>query len=337
MDPITQGAVGLAASRLSAKRSDNWLAALIGVMSGMAADIDILIKSQHDPLLALEFHRHFTHSLIFIPIGAFICALLLHGLLPAYRKRMPFSRTWLYATAGYATHALLDACTTYGTQLLWPFSNMRVAWNIISVIDPIFTLTLISLLIIALIKNAKSWFIGAAGFALAYLSLGTWQNHRATEVAEQLAHSRGHQGINLGVKPSFANIIVWKSVYEHEQRYYVDAIRVFEKTRVIEGSSSEKLNLGKHFPWLKPESQQAKDIERFRWFSNGHLGLDPENPNRIIDTRYSLLPNEITGLWGIELDPNASGDEHIKYTEDRGEPEEVRKKASQLWEMVKGN
>ena len=30
-----------------------------------------------------------------------------------------------------------------------------------------------------------------------------------------------------------------------------------------------------------------------------------------------MLPNKITGLWGIELNENANKDEHIKYVTNR--------------------
>lgn len=57
------------------------VAGVLGLLSGLAPDLDALIKSQSDPLLALEFHRQFTHSLFFIPIGSLICALVLHHLI----------------------------------------------------------------------------------------------------------------------------------------------------------------------------------------------------------------------------------------------------------------
>ena len=37
------------------------------------------------------------------------------------------------------THPLLDSCTAYGTQLFQPFWDYRVAFNNISVVDPIYT------------------------------------------------------------------------------------------------------------------------------------------------------------------------------------------------------
>jgi len=103
--------------------------------------------------------------------------------------------------------------------------------------------------------------------------------------------------IKLEAKPSFANLLVWKIVATTEDKYYVDAIKVGLADAVIfEGDSVDKLDIDRDFPGLDKTSQQAKDIERFRWFSNGYLAMSPTKENTVIDMRYSMLPNEIKGL-----------------------------------------
>lgn len=336
MDPITQGVVGVSASQLVATRKEKTLAALLGFFSGMAADLDVLIYSPTDPLLGLEYHRHFTHALIFIPIGALLCTLFFRAILKKRLQALSFKRTYLFAFVGYATHAVLDACTTYGTQLFWPFSNARVAWNNVSVVDPLFTIPLLLLMVFAVRRRATVIAVVGASYAVAYLGLGVLQNNRAMNYAEQLALSRGHTPINLGVKPSFANIVVWKSVYEYQDRYYVDAIHISTKSKIYLGNSTPILDLQQHFPWLDANSQQAKDIERFRWFSNQHLGLDPDNSNRVIDIRYSLIPNKMTGMWGIVLNENASIDQHVVWNTTRPVGAAAWQRVRELWSMVLG-
>ncbi|MCV5224382.1 metal-dependent hydrolase, partial [Escherichia coli] len=83
-------------------------AGVLGVASGMAPDLDVLIRSSSDPLLFLEYHRHLTHSLLFIPFGSFLCALVLYPLF-AKRRELNFQQSWFYCALGYSTHALLDA------------------------------------------------------------------------------------------------------------------------------------------------------------------------------------------------------------------------------------
>lgn len=334
MDPLTQGVLGTTASQLVARPRQKLAAAVLGFFSGASADLDVLIRSDSDPLLALEYHRQFTHSLIFIPLGALLCALFFYALFS--RRRFSFAHTYLFCLVGYATHALLDACTTYGTLLFWPFSHARVAWNTVSVVDPLFTLPLLLFTSVALLRRSTAWAIIASCYVLAYLGLGAIQNQRAEAVAYKLAASRGHSVMNLGVKPSFGNIITWKSIYEHQGRYYVDAIRVLGSSQVFEGSSTDKLDLQTHFPWLDDASQQAKDIDRFRWFSNQHLAIDPDNPLRIIDIRYSLVPNRLDGMWGIELNPHAAEKEHVRWTTTRPDGDEIAASIGELWALIKG-
>ena len=333
MDPLTQGVIGGVASQLVTTPRDKLTAGVLGFLSGMAADLDVLIRSDTDHLLALEYHRQFTHALVFIPLGALLCAMIFYALL--LRRRMSFSRTYLYCLIGYATHALLDACTTYGTQLFWPFSNARIAWNNVSVVDPLFTIPLLVVFALALIRGSKRWAWLGAIYAFSYLGLGVVQNHRAYAVAEQLAADRGHQAIKLSLKPSFANIVVWKSVYQDKDRYYIDAIQVLGEPRVFAGTSVQMLDLDRHFPWLDHDSQQAKDIERFRWFSNQHLAIDPDNRNRIIDIRYSLIPNRVDGMWGITLTQHASPQDFAQWSTSRPTGSAAMQNVGLLWEMIK--
>ncbi|TDG13685.1 metal-dependent hydrolase [Seongchinamella unica] len=332
MDPLTQGTLGAALPQATADRRLAGSAALLGFLAGMAPDLDVLIRSPSDPLLFLEYHRHFTHALIFIPFGGAICALVLHVLL-GRRRGLSLGQSWLFCTLGYGTHAVLDACTTYGTMLLWPFSDERFAWNTISVIDPLFTLPLLLAVVLAAIWRKPVLARYGLAWAVLYMGLGLVQRDAAVAMGYELAAERGHQPLRLEAKPSFANILLWKTVYETEDRYYVDAVRATVRPRVYAGSSVEKLVLDRDMPWLDPQSQQARDVERFRWFSNGYIARDPVYSNRVIDIRYSLLPNQIDPLWSIELKPGAAPRDHVLYRTHR---EGGRERVPMMWDMITG-
>ena len=263
MDPVSQGVLGAAAAQSVARRlrqpdsssasqpngNPLLLAAVLGAAGGMAPDLDVFIQSADDPLLFLEFHRHFTHSLLFIPIGALIVALPGAWLL---RNRLSFASCYLACLFGYATHGLLDACTSYGTQLLWPFSSERVAWNNIAVVDPLFTLPATSLMLLAILQRTRTWAVCALLWMMSYLMMGAVQRDRALAAGEELAASRGHQPSRLEVKPSFANLLLWKLVYEQDGRYYVEALRTGIEVTHIPGDQVAKLDLSLHLPWLDP-------------------------------------------------------------------------------------
>ena len=313
MDPLTQGALGAALPQAGgAKPKTIVIAGVLGFLSGMAADLDVLIRSPADPLLFLEYHRQFTHSLVFIPVGGLILALVLHWAL-GRRWQLGFWQTALFCTLGFATHALLDCATSYGTMLFWPFSEERIAWRIVSVVDPLFTLPLFGLVLAAALKRKPALARMGLAWALAYLALGAFQHQNALQMGRNIAAERGHSPMRLEVKPSFGNILVWKTLYEADGRYYVDAVRAGVAPRTFPGSSLPKLNLAADLPWLTPGSQQARDIERFRTFSMDFIAQDPAWPGRIIDVRYSMIPNQMAALWSIEVRRNVSQTDHVEF------------------------
>ena len=326
MDPLTQGTLGAILPQSIAKKQSILWATVCGLLAGLAPDLDVLIRSESDPLLFLEYHRQFTHSLIFIPVGGSLVGLALHFLI-GRRKGYSFNATLLFSNLGYATHALLDACTTYGTVLLWPFNDVRFAWNLISIIDPLFTLPMLLMAVIGLVFRRPSYSKIGIAWCVLYLIFSIFQHRSALLMGQEIASKRGHEPVHLDAKPSFANVIVWKIIYEFEGSYYVDAVRVGYKPSVFEGQSIPKLDVGVDFPWLDRDSVQARDIERFRWFSRGYLARDPDFPMRIIDIRYSLVPNEISSLWSIELAADDQN-QHVDYLGHRGS-------AIESWEKLK--
>ena len=54
-------------------------------------------------------------------------------------------------------------------------------------------------------------------------------------VGAELAAQRGHTPIRLEVKPSFANILLWKVIYESYGGYYTDAVRAAFKNSCNHG------------------------------------------------------------------------------------------------------
>jgi inner membrane protein len=316
MDPVTQGVLGASVPQAISQKKTIIAASLFGAVSGMAPDLDSFIRSDTDPLMYLEYHRQFSHSLIFIPIGALVCALVFYFLL-ARRWQISFKLTYLFCLLGYATHGLLDACTSYGTQLLWPFSYERFSWNTISIVDPLFTLPLLALVITGLKKKKPLFGQLALCWVIMYQSLGFYQHQRVAEAGAQLAEQRGHTPIRLQVKPSFANLLLWKVIYELEDGYYTDAVRAAPTLTIYPGEFIPKLDIERDLPWLDKDSQQANDLARFEWFSQGFLSLDPNNPLRVIDMRYSLVPNEATGMWSIWFNKQAGNTDHVEIKQDR--------------------
>lgn len=315
MDLLTQGLLGAALSQSIAKKEEVRLATGAGFFAGLIADADILISSASDPLLNIELHRHFTHSIFFIPLGALIAALILWPVL----SRLPnikvpsFKRLYVFCFLGYSLSGFIDACTSYGTHLFWPLNDDRISFHLISIIDPIFT----GILIFAVIKAWRNYHPRIAHIGLmicgAYLLLGVFQLNRATDLAIDLADSRQHNIKKLVVKPSFANILLWRSTYISNNTIYADAVRAgITENKIYPGSSVALFVPKRDAIGIPKDSILYADILRFKKFSDGFIAMEPDKEDLLGDMRYSMLPNKIGTLWGITLDKNKL-DQHAYY------------------------
>ena len=313
MDPVTQGAFGAIFAQTISEKKKILLGSIVGCCAGLAPDLDIFIRSASDPLLKLEYHRQFTHSLVFIPIGALIVTFFSRIF---FKKYLSWGETYFFSLLGFATHGLLDACTSYGTQLLWPFSDERISWNYISVVDPFLTIPVILAIIFAIIMKNKYLTLFGILYILIYLTFGAIQENRAEFVGKSIANLRGHEIKDLTAKPSLGNLFLWKTIYEDSGFYYVDAVRLFANSEYCQGTKIKKLDLLNDFSELDKKSQQYKDIKRFNWFSQGYLGKGIDK-NIITDVRYSAVPNEVDGLWGIRINSNKPVSDHIDWVVNR--------------------
>ncbi|MGD9095284.1 MAG: metal-dependent hydrolase, partial [Chromatiales bacterium] len=225
---------------------------------------------------------------------------------PFVRRHLSAGRLYLFSLAGYSMSGALDAFTSYGTHLFWPFSDERVALNIISIVDPVFTLILLVTLLTGLQLGQRKVAFAGLFLCMMYLGMGFVQLQRAGQVAEDLRDKRGHLAMQSVVKPTLANLVLWRSVYIHEDRIHVDAIRVglFDAVRVFEGESVARFSLDRDLPQLDESSVLYADIVRFLSFSDGYVALDPMQANVVGDIRYSMLPVSARPLWGIVIDPD---------------------------------
>jgi inner membrane protein len=333
MDPVTQGALGAAASQaVFGKRLGRW-SLPIGWASGMLADVDVFVPGAADPLFAWTFHRSVTHSLVFIPIGAFLAAL---PFLAARSLRERWRELYTASFLGYATHALLDACTTYGTLLMWPFSDVRVSWDVISIVDPIYTLLLIAGVVwSAARRSPRPAWLGLA-CASAYMALCAFQHARAVEVQERVVATRGHHASAARVLPTLGQNVLFRSIYRTpEGVMVVDALRV-----PLIGAPT--LRAGGRLDVFDPADEKLaeravdpgrmrRDLARFAWFTDGYWARTPAEPALVGDMRFAGDTAGLDPLWGIVIDP--ADPVPVRAAEGRGER---FLDASALWREIAG-
>jgi inner membrane protein len=182
VDPLTHLATGVICSQLLPAPS-RWWAAAAGAIFALVPDVDYFCIFW-DRLAFIRYHRGFTHSLVALPLFALAGALLgrfLGG--PRWFKPL-----LILGLAVLASHLLLDLVTSYGTQLLSPFSRRRLALDWIFIIDPHFTALLLAGAIAALVFPLWGPRIGAGFLATAtvYLLVCAAYHHQGLNLAQQV-------------------------------------------------------------------------------------------------------------------------------------------------------
>lgn len=215
MDPVTQVALGAAIGtatigrKVGARRG-----AVIGGVIAELPDLDILLPAA-TPLDAFVDHRGATHSIL-------MCALatpLFGEALLRLDRRLRGHRWLAYgmAFAALATHAVLDAFTTYGTRLWWPLSDYAVSWSTVFIIDPLYTLPLLVAMAIALVQPKRPQVAlraAVAGLLLssAYLGWTILAQQIARERVELALDAAGFAYERVKMIPMPFNSLLWRGV-----------------------------------------------------------------------------------------------------------------------------
>ena len=303
MDTFTHGLLGAAASQAIFGKTLPRSAGLIGFVAGMAPDLDLFLGSGTDPLATILYHRQFTHSLMFIPVGALLVSLLCIWMRPFKGARLA---VYGAAFVGYGLHGLLDACTSYGTVLWWPVSYQRVAWDIIAIVDPLFSITLLVGVLWALIGKRPGPARIAVCCAAVYLGFGIWQWQRAAGVQDQLAAARGHVMEHRRAMPLPGSLVSWRAVYVAAGHIYVDGLYVpWWKSPLVKPGGATRLATFEHVPPTMAERDGTRRVfEVFAWFANGLIAPVDGMASTIGDMRYGADASSLMPLWGMQFDAN---------------------------------
>jgi inner membrane protein len=305
MDPLTHAALGATAAQALLGNRLGRHAWMLGAVGGVLPDADILIRSASDPLLTIEYHRQFTHAFAFIPVGGLAAAA---PWLVQKKHRAQWRPVLAAATVGYATHGLLDACTNYGTQLLWPFVDVRVAWHWVTTIGPLLTLMLLIGAIFAVRGKSRLPAVLALVATLAYIGGAAWQQDRALGVQAQIAAARGQVVDRAEMFPTVGNPIMWRSVYESGGVLHTDRVRMLgsESTRWKPGFTVALQPEHSLPPAELADARVRRDYQRFHYFSAGWVARAPAEPSVIGDARYSLSTESFVPIWGVRFHAGAA-------------------------------
>lgn len=300
MDNLTHAALGLCAG-LAVRRKSAPMAATVvaALIASTLPDTDLLLRSSDDPLMAFRWHRHFSHSLLLWPLLAALAATVAHLL---WRKRgSRWSDLYPPALASGLSHVLNDACTSYGTLIYWPFSEARIAWDSLPIIDIALTLPLVVLGILAWKRGSRTLAIAGTAWFIFYAALGRFQHGRAEDA---LVTHLGIQPTRLAVKPTISNLVLWRGIWEADGQWHTAAIRVgLGGEAIITPGESREV-------WRKDNSltplvgtRARRLLEDFSRFTGGWNSVQLAEDGGVLvgDIRFAMIPLRADPLWGVHF------------------------------------
>ncbi len=208
MDPLTHLATGVICSQLLPAPS-RWWAALAGAIFAVLPDVDYFFI-YWDRLAFIRYHRGFTHSLVAVPLLA-LAGALLGRVLGGPRWFRPLL---ILGIVVLLSHLLLDLATSYGTQLLSPFSRRRFSLDWIFIIDPYFTALLLAGVIAALAWPRWGPRAGAGVLAAAavYLLVCASYHHQALDLARRVFREGNPGGQTVAALPQPFSCRRWQLI-----------------------------------------------------------------------------------------------------------------------------
>tara|TARA_X000001036_G_scaffold303590_1_gene282628 strand:- start:397 stop:1449 length:1053 start_codon:yes stop_codon:yes gene_type:complete len=294
MDSLTQIVLGASVAEATLGKKIGNKAIILGAIAGTIPDLDIVTRFFVDNLTASVMHRGFSHSLIFPFVAAPILAWILKKIYSKYSDVSFYDWLKMFFLA-IITHPLLDAQTTWGTQLFWPF-EWRVAIENIFIIDLIYTLPFLTFLILASFQDRLSkkrrlynslGLIISSAYLLLTLSFKGIAHYNIAKALEE----KNIEYIDINTRATYFNSILWSGQIELEDSYMFTYYSLFDKSMPV---------FTKKFPknhdMLQPFINDKK-IQQLIILSNNHYIMTNEN-NELIFWNLKL------GLKGF--DENAS-------------------------------
>lgn len=331
MDSLTQIVLGAAVGEAVLGKKIGNKAMVLGAIAGTIPDFDIAAGYFTDTVSALEIHRGFTHSIVFAVGVGFLFA----WLLALWDKRATLKEWWWFWFLTFVTHPLLDAHTTWGTQLFWPF-DLRLAYKNIFVIDPLYTLPFLIFLILAMLQkrgsikrrrfNNLGLIVSSSYMVLTIILKGVAYQKFSKALKEQQIEYLG-----LQTKPSPFNTIMWVANVEIEDSFLIGNYSFFDTQPIaFHAHSKNHEALGE----LKNEDKIQRLIKVVEnWYTiterNGQLLFN--------DLRFGLMsvdPNTDKYAFSYILDKENG---ELKITEESKDRSDAKKLLSDLWNRLWGN
>jgi len=334
MDSLTQIVLGAAIGEKTIGKKLGNKALLYGAIAGTIPDLDMLVGKLLDPITAIGIHRGFSHSILFFVLLSPILAWMLCKI--ERKSNIIFKEATVFWFLGLFTHALLDAFTTWGTQLLYPL-DIKFSMHSIFVIDPLYTLPfLVCMLLVMRYErtNPKRQSLTNLGLIISSTYL------LFTVFVQQIVKSKfddrlSEENITYNrkiVKPSPMNIILWNSIIETDEGYYLGDYSFFDTQPITFHFYPKNAD-------LVAGIENEKVVKQLQWISEGWwLITQKEEQVFFNDIRFGLLTADRQNpefSFSYELIEDNNSVQAIEVTnKSRGRAGELLTK---LWTRLKGN
>ena len=208
--------------------------------------------------------------------------LIVYGLLwkkyltvPLQEIDVSYKEWVLFFLLAIGTHPILDSFTSYGTQLLWPFSDMRVAWDNISVADPFYTVPFLVCLLVACFfkrtdRRRALWNWAGIIISSCYMLWTFYNQSKATVVFENYLAKQEIPYEELKVSPSILNNFLWFGVARSGENYY----RGWWSTLDARKETDQMFKIPGNHELLEPHLEE-EDVKVLTWFSDGFYQVVP--------------------------------------------------------------
>ena len=288
MDSLTQIVLGAAVGNAVLGKKVGNKALLYGAIAGTIPDLDVVFGNFTDTITAIELHRGFSHSILFCILVSPILGWLVNKLEKNYNIGWkPWAKLFFF---GLITHPLLDAFTTWGTQLFWPI-DISVAFNSIFVIDPLYTLPFLIFTVLSMFYKRASKTrakLNRVGLIISsvYLLLTVTLKLIATHKFEEALDKQNIVYSQISTRPSPMNTILWNANVETSDSYLIGDYSFFD---------SQPIRF-KSYPKNREASQkimQYQNVKRLIDISKNWFILEQKNNHWYFnDLRFGLLPKK---------------------------------------------
>lgn len=278
MDSLTQAVLGGALGGAVLGRRFPRGAILGGALLATLPDLDVLID-YGSAVANFSEHRGFSHSLLVLTPFSLLLAILLSR---RWRDVSP-ARWWAFTALVLLTHPLLDAFTTYGTQLWWPLGE-PVALSSVFIIDPLYTLPLLLAVLVALWRppSRRALALGltlSSAYLIWSLAAQQWMTQR---VRAELA-GIGVTPQRLLVQPMPFSTLLWRATA------LTDDQRLEMVTGVLDHPGSMTLERFPRHRELEAVAAGLPEARRLVWFTGGLLDYQREQEQLVVtDVRLGV-------------------------------------------------